>query len=438
MVRIWDVREGSRAARAGVSAGDTLVSVNGREIRDVLDYRFYLADEKVNLSLLKNGETPYEILINKDTYDDIGLEFETALMDEKQSCRNRCVFCFIDQLPRGMRESLYFKDDDSRLSFLHGNYITLTNMTERDIERIIEMRFSPINISVHTTNPELRVKMMRNKDAGRVLSYLPRLAAAGITLRCQIVLCKGLNDGEELYRSMRELAELAPALDSVSIVPAGMTAHREGLYPLEQYTAEQAREIISQVDAYAAECLSRLGSRLFFCADELYLRAGLPIPKEVYYEGYPQIDNGVGMLRSLSEEFYYALADTPRGLLKKKRTVTLVTGVAAAPLMRELAAAACEKMRRLSVRVCEVRNDFFGHSITVAGLLTGRDMLAALSGTSLGDEVLIPKATLRAGEDVFLCDMTRSELADALGTPVTPVESDGCALLSAMLGKSLS
>ena len=434
MVKITEVQEGSSASRCGVLPGDALVSVNGREIADVLDYRFYLADERVTLSLLKNGETPYEITIEKDTYDDIGLEFETALMDEKQSCRNGCIFCFIDQLPKGMRKSLYFKDDDSRLSFLHGNYITLTNMTERDIERIIEMRFSPINISVHTTSPELRVKMMRNKNAGKVLSYLPRLAETGITLRCQIVLCKGHNDGAELLRSMRDLSALFPALDSVSIVPAGMTAYREGLYPLSPYTADEAREIIRQVDAYAAECLSRLGSRLFFCADELYLQAGLPIPTDDYYEGYPQIDNGVGMLRSLSEEFCLALADTPRGVLKGKRKVTLVTGVAAAPLMRELAAAACEKLPRLSVEVCEVKNDFFGHSITVAGLLTGRDMLAALRERDLGDEVLIPKATLRADEDVFLCDMTRDELASALGKPVVPVESDGYALLSAMLG----
>ncbi len=434
MVTITEVTVGSRAERAGISAGDVLVSVGGREIRDVLDYRFYLAEEKIRLSLLKDGKTPYEVLIEKETYDDIGLGFATALMDEKQSCRNKCVFCFIDQLPPGLRESLYFKDDDSRLSFLHGNYITLTNMTDRDIDRIVEMRFSPINISVHTANPELRVKMMRNKDAGRVLSYLPRLAAAGITLSCQIVLCRGLNDGEELDRSMQWLASLSPAVESVSIVPAGMTAYRDKLYPLTAYSRDEARAVIAQVDAFAERCLAERGSRIFFCADELYLRAGLPLPEESYYEGYPQLDNGVGMLRSLREEFFLALADAPRGALRKKREVTLVTGVAASSLMQELAAAASEKIKRLTVTVRTVKNDFFGHSITVAGLLTGRDIRAQLAGLPLGDEVLIPATTLRAGEDVFLCDMTRAELEESLAVPVTAVESDGYALLSALLG----
>lgn len=434
MVTITEVAQGSRAERAGISAGDVLVSVGGREIRDVLDYRFYLAEEKILLSLLKDGKNPYEVSIEKETYDDIGLCFATALMDEKQSCRNGCVFCFIDQLPPGMRKSLYFKDDDSRLSFLHGNYITLTNMTDRDIDRIIEMRFSPINVSVHTANPELRVQMMKNKNAGRVLSYLPRLAEAGITLSCQIVLCRGLNDGEELLRSMEWLASLSPAVESVSIVPAGMTAYRDGLYPLTAYSRDEALAVISQVDAFAEKCLAVHGSRIFFCADELYLRAGIPIPEEAYYEGYPQLDNGVGMLRSLREEFFLALADTPRGILRGKREVTLVTGVAASELMQELAAAASEKIKRLRVTVRTVKNDFFGHSITVAGLLTGKDMLAQLAGLPLGDAVLIPATTLRAGEDVFLCDMTRGELQASLAVPVIAVESDGCALLRAMLG----
>ena len=434
MVKITEVTPGSLAESAGIRVGDRLVSVNGREVRDVLDYRFYLAEESVSLSL-RRGEETLTADIKKELYGDIGLGFETPLMDEKQSCRNKCIFCFIDQLPRGMRKSLYFKDDDSRLSFLHGNYITLTNMTDADVDRIIEMRFSPINVSVHTMNPDLRVEMMHNKRAGEVLSYLPRLAEAGITLRAQIVLCRGINDGKELQLSMERLADLAPALDSVSIVPAGMTAHRDGLYPLTAYTRREARAVIRQVDRFAKKCLRRLGSRLFFCADELYLRADRALPRESYYEGYPQLDNGVGMLRSFREEFTLALADTSADCLAKPRRVTVATGEAAAPTLTALADAAARKIKGLSVEVRAIRNDFFGHSITVAGLLTGKDLLAQLKGSELGDVLLIPAATLRAGEDVFLCDMTRGELAESLGVSVIPVGADGAEFLSALLGE---
>ena len=434
MVTVTEIFPASPAERAGVLVGDVLLSIGGREVRDVLDYRFFLADETVTLSLLRDG-SPYEVTIEKELYDDIGLGFSSPLMDEKQRCQNRCIFCFIDQNPKGLRESLYFKDDDSRLSFLHGNYVTLTNMTDADIDRIIEMRFSPVNVSVHTMNPALRVEMMRNKNAGRVLDYLPRLANAGITLHCQIVLCRGVNDGKELDYTMTELAALAPALDSVSVVPAGMTAYREGLYPLTPYTKEEARGVIRQVERFAAKCRKKLGASIFFCADELYLRAGKALPRESYYEGYPQLDNGVGMLRSFREEFTLALADTPADALVSFRRVTVATGEAAAPTLTALADAASRKIKGLSVEVRAIRNDFFGHSITVAGLLTGKDLLAQLKGEALGDELLIPASTLRAGEDVFLCDMTRSELAESLGVSVIPVGADGAEFLSALLGE---
>lgn len=435
MVKITVVEAGSRAEKAGVRPGDELVSINGEEIRDVLDYRFYLADKKTDLALLRDGN-PYAVTIKKGTYDDIGLDFSTPLMDEKQACRNKCVFCFIDQLPKGMRKSLYFKDDDSRLSFLHGNYITMTNMTDRDIDRIIKMRFSPINVSVHTTNPELRVKMMKNKRAGAVLSYLPRLAGAGIELHCQIVLCRGLNDGAELDRTMRDLAALAPAVDSVSVVPAGLTDHRDGLYPLTPFTPEECAAVIGQVDAFASECLEKHGSRLFFCADEFYLSAKLPIPDEPYYEGYPQLENGVGMIRSTLEDFRFELSDAPPAAPDAvARTVTIATGVAAEGLMRELARMTMEKYPHVTVRVQTILNDFFGHSVTVSGLLTGQDMLKQLLGTPLGDALLIPSSSLRAGEDVFLDDMTLSELSSALGVPVIPTDGDN--LLSVMLGEGV-
>ena len=436
MVRITKVDPGSRADRAGIRAGDDLLSINGEEIRDVLDYRFYLADKKIDLALLRDG-TPYTVTVKKGTYDDIGLDFATPLMDEKQSCRNKCVFCFIDQLPKGMRKSLYFKDDDSRLSFLHGNYITLTNMTERDIDRIIKMRFSPINVSVHTTNPELRVRMMKNKRAGAVLAYLPKLAASGIELHCQIVLCRGLNDGAELDRTMRDLAALAPAVDSVSVVPAGLTDHRDGLYPLTPFTPDECAAVIAQVDAFASECLAKHGSRLFFCADEFYLSAGLPIPDEDYYEEYPQLENGVGMIRSALEDFTAELdAAPPPSPDAEPRTVTLATGVAAEGLMRELARMTHEKYPRVTVNVRAIKNDFFGHSVTVSGLLTGQDLKRQLAGLDLGAACLIPSSALRAGEDVFLDDMTVSDLSSALAVPVIPTDESN--LLSEMLGSSVS
>ena len=300
MVTITDVLPKSRAAKAGIQAGDILLSINGHEIRDVLDYRFYLTERDVTLSIHRGPEL-IEARIHKQEYDDIGLDFETPLMDKKHSCENKCVFCFIDQLPKGMRKTLYFKDDDSRLSFLHGHYITLTNLQARDIQRIIDMHISPVNVSVHTTNPELRVKMMKNKRSGEVLSYLKMLADAGITLCCQIVLCKGLNDGEELKRTMRDLAALAPAMESTSVVPAGLTKFRDGLYPLEPFTREECREVIETITAFGDECKEALGSRLFFPSDEFYLTAELPLPEDDFYEGYMQIENGVGMLTDMRD-----------------------------------------------------------------------------------------------------------------------------------------
>lgn len=431
MVTITAVAPKSRAAKAGIRAGDILLEINGKEIRDVLDYRFYLAEEKIILTLCRAGKT-FCKKIKKEVYDDIGLAFETPLMDKKQSCRNKCIFCFIDQLPEGMRESLYFKDDDARLSFLHGNYITLTNLTDADIDRIIEMHISPINVSVHTTNPALRVKMMANKRAGEVLSYLDRLAAAGITLRAQIVLCRGINDGEELLRSMRDLSALYPALDSVSVVPAGLTAHREGLYPLTAYTREEAAEIVRTVEAFASAHYKEHGSRLIYAADELYLKAGLPLPDEDAYEGYPQIENGVGMLRSFYEEALDESA-VPREIAPVPRTVSVATGVAAAPMLEKIAAEVAEKHPNLSIHVYTITNRWFGESITVSGLLTGHDIAEQLAGRPLGDVLLLPRNTLRADGDLFLCGMTPEELAERLGVKLRFIGEDGAEFVSALL-----
>ncbi len=441
MVKITAVEERSRAARAGIAAGDRLVAVNQNEITDVLDYRFYLAERKVVLSLLRPDGTPYEAVIRKGEYDDVGLDFETPLMDEKHACKNGCIFCFIDQNPKGLRDSLYFKDDDSRLSFLHGNYITLTNLTDRDVARIVKMRFSPINISVHTTNPELRVKMMKNKRSGEVLRYLWDFKRAGLSICGQIVLCRGINDGAELLRTMRDLSELFPELSSVSIVPAGLTKFRDKLYPLTDFSPDEAAAVIDMVDAFAEDFKRTHGSRLFFVADEMYLKAGRRLPDAGYYEGYPQLENGVGMIRSFSEDFAMGLEDAcdmeelRQKIRQKGRVVSTACGHAAYPTISDL----CGKLERifpgLQIKVYKITNYFFGESITVSGLMTGRDLSEQLKGQPLGDELLLPENCLRRDEDVFLCGMTLEELSEKLSVPIRKVADDGYELVRALLGE---
>ena len=433
MVSITAVERRSRAAKAKIQPGDQLLAINGQEIMDVLDYRFYLAEERVELSLSRDGK-PYSVTIKKGEYDDIGLGFETPLMDQKQSCRNKCVFCFIDQLPPGMRETLYFKDDDARLSFLHGNYITLTNLTDRDVERIIRMHITPINISVHTTNPTLRVEMMKNKHAGESLAHLYRLAEAGVEIHGQIVLCRGINDGAELDRTLRDLAALYPAVSSVSIVPAGLTRYREGLHPLTMFTAAESGAVIDQVEAVARPLYEKNGSRVFFCADELYLSAGRELPCEEFYEGYPQLENGVGMITSLRTEFAdWAAYDAAGG--ECRRTVSIATGVAAYPLMCEIAYRMESAFSGLSVRVYEIKNHFFGETITVAGLLTAGDIIDQLQGCELGQALLLPCNLLRAEGDLFLDGLTPQAVEEALGVAIRFVENDGAALAAAILGE---
>ena len=436
MVRITCVLSGSIAEKHGICAGDRLCAINGHAINDVLDYRFYLTDTNVELSLMR-GDTPLTLAFQKGEYEDIGLEFETPLMDKKHCCANRCVFCFVDQLPKGMRESLYFKDDDDRLSFLHGNYVTLTNLKDADIDRLITMHISPVNVSVHTTNPELRVKMMKNKRAGEALSYLDRLANANIALCTQIVLCKGLNDGAELDRSMRDLAKLHPSLRSCAIVPVGLTKHREGLYPLELFSPAEAAAVIDQVNAFGEECLQKYGTRLFYCSDEFYLRAGRPLPCEDYYEDYSQIENGVGMLTSLASEFDFELDYLEDWLadFHAPRKVTVITGAAAYEHISML----CKKLEKavtgLEIKVHRIVNRFFGETVTVAGLLTATDVIDQLKGCELGDELLFPAVMLRADEDVFLDDLTPAQLSQALGqVQLRAVPSDGTELIRALLG----
>ena len=435
MVKIIGVEERSYAKKAGISAGDTLISINGNEISDVLDYRFYLTEREITLEL-EGDSGKYAVKIKKDEYDDIGLEFATPLMDEKHSCRNKCIFCFIDQNPCGMREPIYFKDDDSRLSFIHGNYITLTNMTDKDIARIIKMRISPINVSIHTTNPELRVEMMKNKRSGEVLRYLDDFKRAGLSMCGQIVLCKGVNDGDELRRSLSDLSEYYPEMGSVAVVPAGLTKHRDGLYPLTDFTAEEAAAVIDIIDEFGGKQLEKFGQRQFFAADEFYLKSGRPLPETSYYEDYPQIENGVGMLRSFSDEFGMAVEDIEFMLdaVEGERTVTVATGAASYDMLSGFAERLMALCPKLHIKVEKIINYFFGESITVSGLLTGKDIYEQLSGKELGDELLIPDNALRAEDRDFLCGMTLAELSDKLSVRIRTVGSDGYAFAEAIFG----
>ena len=429
-VLITAVEAGSPAARARIQAGDSLVSINGREIQDVLDYRFYMPDEKLKL-VIRRGDKEKAVRVRKAEFEEIGLAFETYLMDKQRSCRNNCIFCFIDQLPPGMRESLYFKDDDSRLSFLFGNYITLTNLTEHEISRIIEMHISPINISVHTTNPDLRCRMMNNRFAGECLGILHRFVEAGLAIQCQLVLVPGYNDGEELERSLCDLAAFAPSVRSVAAVPVGLTKYRDGLPELRPFTKEEARDVIRRMTAAGERMLEQVGSRVFYPADEWYIRAELPIPDGDFYEEYPQLENGVGMIALLREQFREELAVNTG--VADDRCLVIATGVAAAPFIRELVAEATEKHPALCARVVAIQNDFFGENITVSGLVTGSDMIRQLKGVPM-DRLLIPASMLRQEGDCFLDDVTPEQVAEVLDVRVDVLnETDGAALCAALL-----
>lgn len=424
--KITLVDSGSPADRAGLRAGQILLSIDGTSIRDVLDYKFYSYDAKLILKIQDEDGMVRDIPVHKHEGEPLGLTFEHYLMDGMKQCSNKCVFCFIDQLPKGMRETLYVKDDDARMSFLMGNYISMTNLSEADVDRILRMHISPVNISVQTTNPELRVKMLQNKRAGEALKIMNRFAEGGITMNCQLVVCKGLNDGEELLQSLRDLKALYPAVSTISVVPFGMTNHREGLYALEPTTAESAGEVLDIVEPFADECLQELGTRLVWCGDELYLKAGRPLRDTEYYEDFTQFENGIGMLPLFMEEFRLALPDY-KG--RTARPFTIATGQAAAPSLALLLDEAVAKCDNLSGQVVAIRNDFFGQLVSVAGLVTGQDLVKQLKGQELGERVLISANMLRDGGDVFLDDMTPQQVSAELGVPIVPVEIDGADLL---------
>ncbi|MBQ7027557.1 MAG: DUF512 domain-containing protein [Ruminococcus sp.] len=430
MVRIKNVIPDSPAYCCGAEKGDILKKINGHDIADVLDYMYYAAENNVVLELERDG-SELVMTAEKDEYDDLGLEFDTFLMDSKRSCCNKCVFCFIDQMPPGMRETLYFKDDDARLSFLQGNYVTLTNLEQSDIDRIIKMKLN-INVSVHTTNPELRVKMMNNRFAGEKLKYIRQLAEAGIQMNCQIVCCPGLNDGAELHRTLSDLYRLMPNISSLAVVPVGLSKYREGLYPLTPFDKETASAAIDIIEKFQKQAYEEYGRRTFFPSDELYLLAERDIPSAENYEEYPQYENGVGMLRSLIDEFSSALEDAEwEG---GERHVSIATGYLAYDTLKKLAEMAEKRFPELKCSVCRIRNDFFGDTITVTGLITARDLIAQLSDKSLGSELLISSSMLRSCSEVFLDDLTVNDVEESLKTVVRAVGNDGYELLDAIMG----
>jgi putative radical SAM enzyme (TIGR03279 family) len=433
MVKITDILPDSIASSVGIKKNDFLVSINGFEINDVLDYRFYLTEEEIEIEILR-GESKLLFDIEKEQYDDIGLDFETPLMDKKHSCRNKCIFCFIDQLPKGLRDTLYFKDDDSRLSFLHGNYITLTNLSKPDIDRIIKMHISPVNVSIHTTNPELRCQMMNNRFAGEALEYLKALAKSGIKINAQIVACRDINDGKELERTLNDLAELYPSLSSVAVVPSGLTKFREGLYPLKGYDKSSSLAVIDLVEKLSAKYSKKFGKNIFFASDEFYLMAERELPSDEYYEEYSQLDNGVGMLRSFECEalsFLKMLTDEEKEF---SRNISIATGESAYDFISKIVKCVQKHCKNLKCNVYKIENDFFGHTITVSGLITGVDLVNQLNGKELGDELLISRSMLRSEGDLFLCGTSLEELENKLGVKVTPIEQDGACFVEGLLG----
>ena len=440
---VKSVQEGSIAQECGFEPGDALLKINGQEIKDIFDYRFLSQDEFLVLEAKSSGGEIVEIEVEKDAEEDLGLEFENAFMDSYRSCKNKCIFCFIDQMPEGMRETLYFKDDDARLSFLQGNYVTLTNMSEEDVERIIQYHLEPINISFQTMNPKLRCEMLNNRFAGEALKKVDRFAQAGISMNGQIVLCRNINDGKELDYSIEQLLKYIPLLGSVSVVPSGLTKYREGLFPLEAFTKEDALRVIHQIHGWQAHCMSAYGIHFVHASDEWYLLAGLEVPSAEVYDGYLQLDNGVGMLRLFADEFHATLEDLKeeivlnsslKQLLVSVSPVSFATGKAAYGVLSQLVSELCEVVPELKVYGYQIENHFFGDNITVAGLITGGDLLKQLKGESLGTRLLLPENMLRANEDVFLDDMCVSEPESALQVEVDIVKSSGQEFLYHILG----
>lgn len=427
---------GSIAEELGIGTGDELLEISGQRIEDIFDYQYFCMEEYLEVLVKKPDGGEWLLEIEKEEHEDLGIEFENGLMDEYHSCHNKCIFCFIDQMPPGMRETLYFKDDDTRLSFLQGNYVTLTNLDDHDIERMIRYRLEPINISFQTMNPELRCKMLRNRFAGDALKKADRLYEAGITMNGQIVLCKGINDGEELRYSLDRLIAYLPVLESVSVVPVGLSRYREGLYPLEPFTKEDACAVIDLIEEYQKKALAAGELHFAHASDEWYILAGRELPEEERYDGYLQLENGVGMLRLMMDETREAVSNYARmRILRQPRDISIATGLLAYETICMLCGEIMEAFPMIRIAVYPVRNDFFGEMITVSGLITGQDLTAQLKGKPLGERLLLPENMFRSGEDVFLDDVTLADVQNALQVPVDIVKSSGMNFVSRILGE---
>ncbi len=430
------VKKGSIAEELEIEVGDKILAIDNSEIEDIFDYQFLTQDTYIEMLIEKTDGEQWLLEIDKEMDEDLGIEFENGLMDEYRHCHNKCIFCFIDQMPKGMRETLYFKDDDSRLSFLQGNYVTLTNMSEHDVDRICKYHLSPINISFQTMNPELRCKMLNNRFAGDALKKVDKLNDAGIIMNGQIVLCKGVNDGKELEFSIRELMKYIPNLESVSVVPVGLSKYREGLYPLEPFNKEDAKEVINMIHGFQKECYEKYGIHFIHASDEWYILAEEELPEEERYDGYLQLENGVGMLRLLLTEFEETMEERKaQGYVAKfeKRELSMVTGLLAYPYIQKMCDEMMEAYQNLKIHVYPITNDFFGEMITVSGLLTGQDIREQLKGKELGESLLLPQNVLRSGEDVFLDDLTLGDLEKALQVPINIVKSSGCDFVDAIV-----
>ena len=434
---IKSVNKGSIADSLGILPGDIVIKIDDNEIEDIFDYQFMTLTDELVLTILR-GDEEWEYEIEKGENEDIGLVFENGLMDNYRRCSNNCIFCFIDQMPPGMRDTLYFKDDDSRLSFLQGNYITLTNLSEKDLGRIVRYNLSPVNVSIHTMNPELRCRMLGNRFAGSSLQKLNVLADAGIEMNGQVVLCKGINDGKELEFTISELMKYIPSFRSLSVVPVGLSKYRDGLFHLEPFEKDDCAEVIDIIEGYQKQCMEKYGIHFVHASDEFYLTAGIPMPEADRYDGYLQLDNGVGMIRSFiderDEQIEKRMQDGSFDKDHGGKHITLVTGVLAYPIISESARMVEERANGLKIDVYAIRNDFFGERITVSGLLTGQDIIAQLKGRDLGDEIRLPESVVRAGTDVFLDDIKVSEVSDALQVRVVTIKSNGYDFVDSCLG----
>ena len=421
---ICKVHTNSIADDVGIEVGDILISINDQEVEDIIEYKYLLAEEYLEVVVKKNDGETWIYEIEKEYDEDLGIEFENPILSHMKSCTNKCIFCFIDQLPPNMRKSMYFKDDDSRMSFLHGNYITLTNMDEQDIDKIIKYRISPINISVHTTNGELRKKMLNNKNAGDILSKLKKFAVNRIQINCQIVLCRGVNDEKELDKTVEDLMQLNYAIKSVAVVPAGLTKYRDNLPNLTAYDLNSANEVINQIEKWQSRIQEKIKRNFIYIADEFYILANHVFPSYNSYDFFPQLENGIGMLVNFKQQFYQCLNRLTIRLMKKKK-VTVLTGELSYKYIKELCISLEKKVGKLEINVICVKNDFFGGHVSVTGLVTGIDILKALEGVEVGEKIIIPSNMLRADEDIFLDDIKVSDLEALKDKPVVISEVDG-------------